>query len=214
VQECRTNNSASVLNSWNIQDLSSWAIDIDNPTFNVAMSGPNRDRWMEAFQNELNSLCELDVYELVERELHRQGKNLVERPNDQRVIKGKVVCKVKRGADGSIERYMIRYVGCGYNQTEGVDYFQHHVWAPTGQHATPRVLLVHAATTCCMIRHIDISTAFLHGELSDDETVYVEQPPIINDGTDRVWRLYGLKQSCRKWYEKLVSLLSVMHKHF
>jgi hypothetical protein len=70
---------------------------------------------------------------------------------------------------------------------------------------------VHAITTDCMIRHIDISTAFLHGELSDNETVYVEQPPIINDGTDRVWRLkkslYGLKQSGRKWYEKLVSLL-------
>jgi hypothetical protein len=29
---------------------------------------------------------------------------------NQRVIKGKVVCKVKRGADGSIERYKIRYV--------------------------------------------------------------------------------------------------------
>jgi hypothetical protein len=138
----------------------------------------------------LNALCELDVYELVER------------PNDQRVIKGKVVCKVNRGADGSIERYKIRHVGCGYDQTGGVDYFQHHVWAPTGQHATLRVLLVHAATTCCMIRHIDISTAFLHGELSDNETVYDEQPPIINDGTDRVWRLkkslYGLKQSGRK----------------
>jgi hypothetical protein len=37
---------------WNIQDLNLWAIDIDNPTFKVAMSGPNRDRWMEAFQNE------------------------------------------------------------------------------------------------------------------------------------------------------------------
>jgi hypothetical protein len=127
------------------------------------------------------------------------------------VIKGKVVCKVKRGADGSIERYEIRYVGCGYDQTEGVDYFQHYVSAPTGQHATLRVLLVHAAALCCMIRHTDISTAFLHGELSDNETVYVEQPPILNDGTDRVWRLKislnDLKQSGRKWYEKLVSLL-------
>jgi hypothetical protein len=62
---------------WNIQDSSFWAIDIDNPTFKVAMSGPNRDRCMKAFQNELSSLHELDVYELVER------------PSDQRVIKGK-----------------------------------------------------------------------------------------------------------------------------
>jgi hypothetical protein len=94
----------------------------------------------------LASLRELDTYELVPR------------PKGQNVIKGKVVCKVKRGADGSIERYKIRYVGCGYDQTEGVDYFQHHVWAPTGQHATLRVLIVHAASHGYMIRHIDIST--------------------------------------------------------
>jgi hypothetical protein len=155
---------------------------------------------LEAFQCELASLRELDTYELVPR------------PKGQNVIKGKVVCKVKRGADGSIERYKIRYVGCGYDQTEGVDYFQHHVWAPTGQHATLRVLIVHAASHGYMIRHIDISTAFLHGELSERELVYVEQPPMINDGTDQVWRLkkslYGLKQSGRKWYEKLVELLN------
>jgi hypothetical protein len=70
---------------------------------------------------------------------------------------------------------------------------------------------VHAVTTDCMIRHIDKSTAFLNVELSENKTVYFEQSPIINDGTDRVWQLkkslYGLKQPGRKWYEKLVLLL-------
>jgi hypothetical protein len=63
-------------------------------------------QWLEAFQDELNALSELDVHELVKG------------PVNQRVTKGKVVCKVKRGADGSIERYKIRHVGCGYDQTE------------------------------------------------------------------------------------------------
>jgi hypothetical protein len=67
---------------WNIQDFSLLAIDI--PTFKFTMSGPDRDRWMKAYQTELNSDHELDVYELVER------------PNDQRVIKEKVVCEGKR----------------------------------------------------------------------------------------------------------------------
>jgi hypothetical protein len=185
---------------WNLKDVNLWAIDLDHPSFKVAMNGPNCDRWLEAFQDELNALSELDVHELVER------------PVNQKVMKGKVVCKVKRGADGSKQRYKTRHVGCGYDQTEGVDYFQHHVWEPTGQHATLRVLLVHAVTSDCIIQHIYISTAFLHGELSENETVYNEQPPIINDRTNIVWRLkkslYGLKQSGRKWYEKLVSLLN------
>jgi hypothetical protein len=73
------------------------------------------------------------------------------------------------------------------------------VWAPTGQHATPKVLLVHAVSTNLEMRHVDISTAFLYGDL--DETVYVEQ---LNDGTTNVWRLrkslYGLKQAGRQWH--------------
>jgi hypothetical protein len=189
-----------IVDLWHAQDVKLWTIDLDNPTFRVAMNGPDREKWMEAFTSELNALRELDTFELVPR------------PVDQTVIKGKPVCKIKRAADGSIERYKVRYVGCGYDQTEGVDYFEHHVWAPTGQHATLRVLIVHAATFGCMMRHIDISTAFLHGELN--ETVYVEQPPILNDGTDHVWRLkkslYGLKQAGRQWHLKLSEALKQM----
>jgi hypothetical protein len=47
-----------------------------------------------------------------------------------------------------------------------------------------------------------------------DEEVYVEQPPIINDGTDKVWRLlhalYGLRQSPAKWHEKLCEQLKLL----
>jgi hypothetical protein len=81
--------------------------------------------------------------------------------------------------------------------------------APTGQHTTLRVLMVHAAIHGLCMRHIDISTAFLHGEL--DEEVYVEQPPIVIDETDKVWRLlhalYGLRHSPAKWHERLCEQL-------
>jgi hypothetical protein len=83
------------------------------------------------------------------------------------------------------------------------------VWAPTGQHATLKVLLVHAVSTNLEMRHVDISTAFLYGEL--EETVYVEQPPELNDGTTNVWRLrkslYGLKQAGRQWHLRLSQVL-------
>jgi hypothetical protein len=172
-------------------------VDLDNPPFKVAMNGPDREKWLEAYISEINALKELDTFELVDR------------PTEQTVLRGKPVCKIKRDALSYIERYKIRYVACGYDQVEGEDYFQHHVWAPTGQHATLRVLFVHAATQSLAIRHIYISTAFLLGDLH--ETVFIEQPPIINDGTNRVWRLkkslYGLKQSGSKWHMKLGQLL-------
>jgi hypothetical protein len=103
-----------ILGLWHVQDEELWAVDLDNPTFKVAMQGPHRDKWMDAFQCELSSLRELDTYELAPW------------PKGQHVIRDKVVCKVKRGADGSIERYKIRYEGCGYDETEGVDYLEHH----------------------------------------------------------------------------------------
>jgi hypothetical protein len=137
---------------------------------------------------------------------------LVDRPQGRNVIRGHFVLKIKRKGNGEIERFKARYVVQGNHQVEGVDYTASKVWAPTGQHTTLRVLMVHAAIHDLCIRHVDISTAFLHGEL--DEEVYVEQPPIINDGTGKVWRLlhalYGLRQSPAKWHEKLSEQLKVL----
>lgn len=189
-----------VVELYHLEDVDLWAVDLDNPTFSQAMSGPHREQWIEALTKEVESLNELDV------------KELVERPCDSNVMKGKVVCKIKRDALGHIERFKCRYVGCGYSQREGIDYFEHQVWAPTGQHATLKVLIVHAVLHDLDLRHIDISTAFLHGELN--ERVYVEQPPMLNDGTDKVWllkkSLYGLKQAGRQWHIKLCETLKEM----
>ena len=50
-----------------------------------------------------------------------------------------------------------------------------------------------------------IKCAFLNGDLETD--VYLEQPPHLSDGTNRVWKLrkaiYGLKQAGRQWHHKL-----------
>lgn len=182
---------------WYLQDLSVWACDMDSPSFSQALNGSHREKWLEAIHNEVASLNELRAFELMDR------------PGNKNVIRGHFVLKVKRDANGEIERFKARYVVQGNHQRAGVDYFENAVWAPTGQHTTLRVLFVHAATFDLALRHIDISTAFLHGEL--DEEVYVEQPPVVNDGTDRVWRLnkslYGLKQAGRQWHIKLCEWL-------
>ena len=59
---------------------------------------------------------------------------------------------------------------------------------------------------------MDIKGAYLNGKLTDQEVLYMRHPPGYRplDAGDRVLRLiktlYGLKQSGRRWYQKLTSV--------
>ena len=118
------------------------------------------------------------------------------------------VLKIKRGAQGEIERFKARYVAKGFEQVYGVDFFE--TWAPVGRYATLRALLSICVVSDLETKHIDIKCAFLNGVLHQD--VYIVQPPMFHDGTSRVWKLkkalYGLKHAAREWHKALVELLS------
>jgi hypothetical protein len=94
---------------WHAETVTLWAMNDDMPSLKEALRGPNKDKWVEALEKEFASLHELDTFDVVYRR------------KDQLVIKGNVVCKIKRDATGAIERFKCRYVACGYDQTEGVD---------------------------------------------------------------------------------------------
>ena len=56
-----------------------------------------------------------------------------------------------------------------------------------------------------------MATAFLNGELDDEEDVYVRMPAALGGGTLRLLKaLYGLKLAARVWYVKLRSELVVI----
>jgi hypothetical protein len=81
-------------------------------------------------------------------------------------------------------------------QREGFDF--HETYAPVTKHATVRTLFALAAAHDLDLHHLDISTAFLNGEL--EEEVYVQQPPGFPVGPKgKVCKLkkalYGLKQA-------------------
>ena len=74
------------------------ALIIDEPDLKQAMDGPYRERWLEAMRDEVASLIENEVFELCEL------------PLGAAALTGKWVLKIKRGAQGEIERFKARPV--------------------------------------------------------------------------------------------------------
>ena len=130
---------------------------------------------------------------------------LVSPPKHCNPIGCKWVFRVKRKADGSIDRFKARLVAKGFNQRPGLDYKE--TFSPVVKLATIWTVLTIAVTQGWLLRQLDVNNAFLHGTLT--EAVYVVQPPGFKDDTKptHVCRLnkaiYGLKQAPRAWYSAL-----------
>ena len=88
-----------------------------------------------------------------------------------RPIGSRWVFLVKRKADGSIDRYKGRVVAQGFSQRPGFDFTE--TWAPTAKMASIRAILATAGFEDWDIEQVDISSAFLNGDLEEDITMKV-----------------------------------------
>ena len=70
-----------------------------------------------------------------------------------------------------------------------------------------------AAHSNLELHQIDIKGAYLNSTLTNDEVIYLRQPPGFESADHphqvcHLWKtLYGLKQSGRHWYQQLVEIL-------
>jgi hypothetical protein len=165
--------------------------DDDKPrSYHEAISSSTSNQWMKATNEEIKSMKTNQVWDLVDLLLGLKA------------IGNKWVFKIKRKADGSIERYKARLVAKGYTQKEGVDYEE--TFSPVVRYASIRTILAIVAHLDLELFHMDVKTTFLNGEL--DEEIYMDQPIVfVAKGKERkVCKLkrsiYGLKQSSRQWY--------------
>ena len=153
--------------------------------------------WIEACKDEI---CSMEK---------NQTWDLVELPAGVKPIGLKWVFKVKRNADGTINKYKARLVAKGYVQRHGVDYDE--VFAPVGRIETIRLIIALAGSQGWEVHHLDVKTAFLHGELKEE--VFVSQPEgfVVSGEEHKVYKLkralYGLRQAPRAWNIKLNQIL-------
>lgn len=97
---------------------------------------------------------------------------LVELPKGAVSIRVKWVCKTKLNQHGEIDKYKARLVAKGYAQQHGIDYEE--VYALVARLDTVRMILALAAQRSWVVYQLDVKSAFLQGELTEE--VYVDQP--------------------------------------
>jgi hypothetical protein len=141
--------------------------------------------------------------------LKNQTWRLVPPNSAQNVIGCKWVFRLKRKADGSIERYKARLVAKGFHQQPGIDYGE--TYSPVIKPTTVCMVLSIALSAGWSVHQIDIQNAFLNGNLSEE--VYMSQPPgfshpqFPNHICKLQKALYGLKQAPRAWFSRLSTKL-------
>ena len=146
----------------------------------------------------------------VEALVSRGTWTLVPRPADANIVTCKWVFTIKYHPDGTIAHHKARLVARGFTQAYGIDYTE--TFSPVVRLNSVRVLLSLAVNQAWSLHQLDVSNAFLYGDL--EEQVFMEQPPgyVAQGESSKVCFLrkaiYGLKQSPRAWFAKFSGLLS------
>lgn len=165
-------------------------------TFKEAVMSFESDKWQEAMNEEI----------------HAQTTNmtwsLVKLPKGKSVVGSIWVYKMKQDEDGKAIKYKARLVVQGYSQRYGQGYDE--IFAPMAKSATLRLSLTIAGHKQMRVKHFDIETTYLNGDLAHE--VYIKRPEGYEDQNKKLVyklnkKLYGLKQGAKEWSKRLNDVL-------
>ena len=134
----------------------------DNPNWRQAMQGPFADEYWDAMRVEISTLESMGAWEIVDRK------------DDMNVIDSTWAFKCKRYPDGLIKKFKARFCARGDQQLEGIDFFE--TYAPVVQWTTVRLMLILEVLLDLKSKQGDVTAAFLHADVGEDEKVYVKLP--------------------------------------
>ncbi|THH16380.1 hypothetical protein EW146_g4255 [Bondarzewia mesenterica] len=123
----------------------------------VAQASSDADKWCTAYLDELASIHVHNVYDLVPRSSV---------PSDRRVIKCRPIFTIKRDTQNNPVYYKARLVAKGFTQIPGQDFMD--TFSPITRLESQCLLLHLAVHLGWPIEQLDIKTAFLHGDLTED----------------------------------------------
>ena len=122
--------------------------DLSEPTtFKDAVGGQDQVHWRKAICAELDSMKLRGVFRATKL------------PAGQHTIGTKWVFKIKRKADGSIEKYKARLVAKGFKQKQGIDYTE--TFSPVVKYVTLRMVIAITKYFDWSLYQLDVVTAFL-----------------------------------------------------
>ena len=116
--------------NWNPMALAAKKYDKNNPSYDMAMNGPSREGHIEACNKEMQTLINMGVWEVVDREPWMN------------VLPSTWALKAKLFPSGLIRKLKARLCCRGNKQVKNVEYFE--TFAPVVSWTTVRLLILSA----------------------------------------------------------------------
>ena len=168
-------------------------INVEEPaSWKEAEKSPQAQEWRKAVFDEFQAHRTLGTFEIVD---HVEGAN--------KILHTKLIFKVKKHTDGTIDKFKARWFVCGCGQRPGLD-FSESSSSVLGK--TPlRVLFVIAVARKMVIDQFDAVTAYLNSPIDRDIYVYAPEGSDFPEGTILKLRkaVYGLRQAGRLWQKTI-----------
>lgn len=153
------------------------------------MNRPDKELWTEAIHKELQSLEDVGTFKFINS-----------LPPNKHAIGGKLVFRLKRNSDGSVERHKARLVAKGVSQVPGIEFDK--TLAPVVRFTSIRIMCALAVKLKLHFHYLDVETVLLNSFLEVE--IYMR----ITEGWKGHWKnsktqlvTLGLRQASRIWRE-------------
>ena len=126
----------------------------DPRTFNEAMAQLDTTEWELACKDKYHTFDHMGIYEIVPY------------PHNHKIVGSRWVFHVKRGPDGSIQKYKAHIVAQGFMQVEGIDF--NETFALVAKLISLCIILVITAEKDLVLHQMDVKSVYLNGTLREE----------------------------------------------